>query len=266
VARTPSTADGEIARRRPLRLSATIRSFSSSVQRQRWPVSTTSRCSNTGLDVRAHKVCPLSTRPRRQGGPRRRGTISPQARRWLNPWTRRGWSTAPTPNCGPQNFPRRYPSRRHCPASPRPAASSACGSCLQVIETAWRPTSASRHTGLLRSRLVQAQDLNDAFFAKPLPLHVRSPRNGLNLTTREFQENRSPPLRLPRGSPTQGHRRGSFKRSMKTISARPNPKRNWRNYRSRCSKASICSILCPQIYRVSRQSFSNMQQVSLRCV
>src|SRR4029450_3688094 len=37
--------------RDPLRLSATIRSFSSSVQRRRRPVSTTSRCSNTGLDV-----------------------------------------------------------------------------------------------------------------------------------------------------------------------------------------------------------------------
>ena len=42
----------------------TIRSFSSSVQRRRRPVSTTSRCSNTGLDCKdSHKVCPLPTRP-----------------------------------------------------------------------------------------------------------------------------------------------------------------------------------------------------------
>src|SRR4051812_27067144 len=38
--------------RDPLRLSATIRSFSSSFQRRRRPVSTTSTRSNTGLDVR----------------------------------------------------------------------------------------------------------------------------------------------------------------------------------------------------------------------
>jgi hypothetical protein len=37
--------------REPLRLSATIRSFSSTVQRRRRPVSTTSRRSNKGLDV-----------------------------------------------------------------------------------------------------------------------------------------------------------------------------------------------------------------------
>ena len=61
--------------RDPLRLSVTIRSFSSSVQCRRRPVSTTSRCSITALHLGtaiSAVLYPLGLT--KQGGPRRRGT------------------------------------------------------------------------------------------------------------------------------------------------------------------------------------------------